>query len=138
MSSSAPSAYTLSATVDQDFPTTLGRVRTALADQGFGIITEIDMSATLKAKLDIDLAPQIILGACRPALAHQAILADPSIAALLPCNVVVRQVGPDSTVVETFDPAFLATLAGGEAVQAVATDARERLTAVLATLAKEN
>lgn len=129
--------YTLAATVERRFPETVELVRAALADQGFGIITEIDMSATLKAKLDVDLPPQIILGACRPALAHQALLADPSIAALLPCNVVVRAVDAETTAVESFDPAFMAELADGDAVRAVAADARDRLTKMLESLSKE-
>jgi uncharacterized protein (DUF302 family) len=96
------------------------------------------MSGTLKAKLGVDVPQQVILGACRPALAHRALLADPSIAAVLPCNVVVRTVDAATTLVEAFDPAVLAGLVGGDAVRAVATDARERLTSVLETLAKEN
>ncbi|MGO4256875.1 DUF302 domain-containing protein [Marmoricola sp. RAF53] len=128
------STYTLSATIEAPFAPTLARVREALADAGFGVITEIDMSATLKAKLDVDLPPQVVLGACRPALAHQALLADPSVAALLPCNVVVRSLDDATTLVETFDPAFLADLAG-EAVREVAADARERLGTVLALVA---
>ena len=131
------STYTLSATVAAPFAPTLERVRSALTDVGFGIITEIDMAATMKTKLGVEMAPQLILGACRPALAHQALQADPSIAALLPCNVVVRSVSPEETVVEAFDPAFLAGLAGGDAVRAVAADARERLTALLDGLTKE-
>jgi uncharacterized protein (DUF302 family) len=132
------SNYTLATTVSRGFSATLAMVRAALADQGFGVITEIDMSATLKAKLGVDMPRQLILGACRPALAHQALLADPSIAALLPCNVVVRTVDVEATVVEVFDPAFLAGLAGGDAVRAVATDARQRLTAMLESLSKED
>jgi uncharacterized protein (DUF302 family) len=132
------SSYTMATTVERGFPETVELVRGALVEQGFGIITEIDMSATLKAKLDVDMPPQIILGACRPALAHQALLADPSIAALLPCNVVVRSVDTDSTTVEAFDPAFMAGIADSEAVRTVAADARERLTNVLETIAKEN
>ncbi|WP_067429746.1 DUF302 domain-containing protein [Nocardioides jensenii] len=131
------SSYTMAMTVDRGFPETVDLVRIALAEQGFGIITEIDMSATLKAKIDVDIPPQIILGACRPALAHQALLADPSIAALLPCNVVVRSVDANATTVEAFDPAFMAGMAGSDAVRTVAADARERLTNVLDTLAKE-
>lgn len=131
------STYTLAASVSRSFDETVELVRTGLADQGFGIISEIDMSGTLKAKLGVDLPPQLILGACRPVLAHQALLADPSIAALLPCNVVVRAVNTETTAVETFDPAFLAGLTGGDAVRAVASDARERLTTMLDNLSKE-
>lgn len=129
--------YTLSTQVLRDFPETVALVRSALADQGFGIITEIDMSATLKAKLDVDLPPQLILGACRPELAHQALLADPSIAALLPCNVVVRSVDAGTTAVEAFDPAFMAGLTDDDAVHAVARDAGERLTNMLNTLSEQ-
>lgn len=129
-------SYTLAATVKRNFADTVDLVRAALADEGFGIITEIDMSATLKAKLDVDLPPQLILGACRPALAHQALLADPSIAALLPCNVVVRTLDVETTLVEAFDPAFMAGMADSEAVRTVATDARERLTKMLDTVSK--
>lgn len=132
------SKYTLSTTVARSFPETVDLVRTALAGQGFGIITEVDLSGTLKAKLDVDVPRQVILGACRPQLAHQALLADPSIAALLPCNVVVRTVDEGTTVVEAFDPAFMAGLAGGDAVRAVATDARERITTILDALPKED
>ena len=132
------STYTLSATVAAPFPAAVDRVRSALADAGFGIITEIDMAATLKAKLGVEMAPQLILGACRPALAHQALQADPSVAAVLPCNVVVRSAGPEETVVEAFDPAFLAGLAGGDAIRTVAGDARERLTRMLDDLSEED
>ena len=129
------STYTLSTTVEAPFAATLDRVRDGLTDVGFGVITEIDMAATMKAKLDLDLPPQVILGACRPALAHQAMQADPSIAAVLPCNVVVRSVDPATTVVETFDPAFMANLAG-DALHEVATDAGERLNALLTTISQ--
>lgn len=132
------SSYTMAATVERGFPETVELVRAALVEQGFGIITEIDMSATLKAKLDVDMPPQVILGACRPALAHQALLADPSIAALLPCNVVVRSVDTNTTAVEAFDPAFMAEMVDSDAVRTVAADARERLTSVLETIAGEN
>ena len=130
------SSYTLKTTVAAEFAPTLERVRAALDEAGFGVITEIDMSATMKAKLDVDMPPQVILGACRPPLAHQAMLADPSIAAVLPCNVVVRSVDADTTVVETFDPAFMADLAG-DALREVAADAGQRLEATLKHLSQE-
>ncbi len=130
------SSYTLKTTVTASFAPTLERVRAALDEAGFGVITEIDMSATMKAKLDVDMPPQVILGACRPTLAHQAMLADPSIAAVLPCNVVVRSVDADTTVVEAFDPAFMANLAG-DALREVAADAGQRLEATLKSLSQE-
>jgi uncharacterized protein (DUF302 family) len=110
-------------------------VRAALADQGFGVLTEIDLKATLKAKLDVDIAPQVILGACRPQLAHQALQIDPAIAAVLPCNVVVRSHDEQTTVVEAFDPDAMMGLAGA-ALDEVAADAKQRLTAALAALSE--
>lgn len=131
--------YTISTTLGRGYDETVAAVRLALADQGFGILTEIDLRATLKAKLDVDVAPRVILGACRPELAHQALQVDPSIAALLPCNVVVRAVDDTTTVVEAFDPDAMTSLAAGagEPLRTVATDARQRLTAALAAL-KDN
>ena len=128
------SAFTISTTLAQPYESTVDAVRAALAEQGFGILTEIDLRATLKAKLDVDVAPQLILGACRPALAHEAITVDPSIAAVLPCNVVVRAVDDTTTVVEAFDPDAMTGLADNDALRTVATDAKQRLTAALASL----
>lgn len=125
--------YTLTAHVHRTFPATVAMVRESLADQGFGIITEIDLKATLKAKLDVDVAPQVILGACRPQLAYQALQLDPSIAAVLPCNVVVRSLDEHTTIVEAFDPDAMVGLAG-DAFHEVAADARRRLGAALGAL----
>ena len=129
--------YTLSATVARPYEQTVADVRGALADQGFGILTEVDLKATLKAKLDVDVAPHVILGACRPQLAHQALQIDPAIATVLPCNVAVRAVDDSTTVVEAFDPDAMTRLAG-DALCDVAADARQRLTAALAALTEEN
>jgi uncharacterized protein (DUF302 family) len=126
--------YTLSTTVAMSYDDTVAATRTALADQGFGILTEIDLAATLKAKLDVDLPPQVILGACRPPLAYEAIQVDPSIAAVLPCNVVVRSLGATSTLVEAFDPDAMMGMAGNDALGPVAADAKQRITAALAAL----
>jgi uncharacterized protein (DUF302 family) len=130
--------YTLQATVPRPYDRTVADVRAALADQGFGVLTEIDLRATFKTKLDVDISPQVILGACRPALAYQALQVDPSIATVLPCNVVVRAAGADTTVVEAFDPAAMMGLSGDDGLDSVATDARHRITAMLAALKKEN
>ena len=129
--------YTLSITTERPYEETVAAVREQLAEAGFGGLTEIDLKATLKSKLDVEVAPQIILGACRPQLAHQALQADPSIAALLPCNVVVRSVGETTTVVEAFDPAAMMSFVGepSEALRAVSEDARTRLTSALDALA---
>ena len=128
--------YTLRAEVALPYETALAETREALAEQGFGVLTEIDLAATLKAKLGVDLPPQIILGACRPPLAYAAIQADPAIATVLPCNVVVRSTAPgDTTVIEALDPAAMLGLSDDRTLDAVAADARERLIAALASLA---
>ena len=125
--------FTISRTIAMPYDDALAATRGALSDEGFGILTEIDLAATMKAKLDVDLPPQVILGACRPALAYEAIQVDPSIAAVLPCNVVVRSLGPATTVVEAFDPDAMLGPAGA-ALESVATDARLRLTGALDSL----
>jgi uncharacterized protein (DUF302 family) len=125
--------FTISRTLARPYDDALAATREALSEEGFGILTEIDLAATMKAKLDVDLPPQVILGACRPVLAHAAIQVDPSIAAVLPCNVVVRSLDPMTTVVEAFDPDAMLGLAG-TALESVATDARQRLTSALASL----
>lgn len=131
--------YTLSITTQRPYEETVDAVREQLGEAGFGVLTEIDLKATLKAKLDVDVAPQIILGACRPQLAHQALQAEPSIAALLPCNVVVRSVGETATVVEAFDPAVMTSFVEepGEALRGVSEDARTRLVAALAAVSAQ-
>jgi uncharacterized protein (DUF302 family) len=131
--------YTLTTTVPQPYAQTVEAVRSALAEQGFGILTEIDIQATMKAKLDADVEPQVILGACRPQLAHQAIAAEPSIATVLPCNVVVRAADAQTTVVEAFDPDAMMGLAGAsQPLQTVAADPKARLSAALSSLTKES
>ena len=105
-----------------------------MGEQGFGVLSEIDLAATLKAKIGAEVAPQVILGACRPPLAHAAIQAEPSIGLLLPCNVVVRAVDDATTLVEAMDPDVMVTLTGNDALAEVARDARQRLSAALASL----
>ena len=126
--------HAISTTVDRPFPEVLESTRSALADQGFGILTEIDLAATLKEKLDADLPPQVILGACRPPLALAALDVEPSVGVLLPCNVVVRAVGDAETVVEAMDPDAMVSVTGNEALAEVAADARTRLTSALAAV----
>lgn len=126
--------YALSATIDRDFDATVADVRAALGDQGFGVITEIDMSATLLSKLGVEIDRQVILGACNPGFAHRALEAEPSIGLLLPCNVVVRAT-PAGTVVEMIDPDMMTTLSGNPAIGDVADEVRTSLTAALAAVA---
>lgn len=128
--------YTITTTLDRPYEAVVPAVRAALADQGFGVLTEIDIRATLAAKLGVDVPPQLILGACRPPLAHQALQAEPSIAAMLPCNVVVRSLDDDTTIVEAIDPDAMVGLAG-PALAPVAHEARTLLTAALAALTED-
>ncbi len=127
-------SYALSTAVSRPYAEVVEATRSALADQGFGVLTEIDLAATLKAKIDADIPPQVILGACRPLLAHAAAQAEPSIGLLLPCNVVVRSLDEGTTLVEAMDPAIMVTLTGNAALEAVAADARTRLRAALDAL----
>jgi len=130
----ADSGYAITVIVDRPFAQVLDATRDALAAEGFGVLTEIDMQATLKAKIGADIAPQVILGACRPPLAHAALLAEPPIGLLLPCNVVVRDVAGGRTQVETIDPAIMVSLTGNPDLQTVATEAGARLTNALRSL----
>jgi len=108
-------------------------VEAALKAEGFGILTEIDVQATLRAKLGAEMAPYLILGACNPPLAHRALSADPSVGALLPCNVVLRADGPD-TIVEAMDPIAALGLLDDPGVRLVAEEARTRLERAIGTL----
>ena len=126
-------SYALSTTVATPYAETVESVRAALGDQGFGVLTEIDIKATLKQKLDVDVPAQVILGACRPPLAHAALQAEPSIGLLLPCNVVVRE-SEGGTVVEAVDPQTLVTMTDNPDLQTVADEAKQRLESALAAL----
>ncbi len=118
--------YSFGARVAGAFPDVREGVVDALRAEGFGVLTEIDVAATMKARLDVDLAPYVILGACNPPLAHRALTTDPSIGVLLPCNVVVRADG-ETVVVEAMDPAAVLGLVGDPRVDEVAGDVRSRL-----------
>ncbi len=125
--------YALSTTVNRPFDETLAATREALAAQGFGVLTEIDMAGTLKKKLDVDIPPHVILGACNPPNAYRAVQAEPSIGVLLPCNVVVRSAG-EQTIVEAIDPATMHELTGNAAMKDVAVTIGGMLQAVLDSL----
>ncbi len=126
-------SYGTSVTLDEPFDQVVAAVRSALGHEGFGVLTEIDVQATMKAKLDEDTGPYLILGACNPPLAHRALGIDPSLGLLLPCNVIVREVD-GSTVVEAVDPDMMVGVSGNPALTPVAAEAATRLRAALAEL----
>jgi uncharacterized protein (DUF302 family) len=131
--------YTLATTVPLPWAEAVERTREALAAQGFGILTEINVRSTFEAKLGTEAADAvgdyIILGACNPALASRALAAEPQMGALLPCNVVVRRNSTaDSTTVEAIDPQTMVQLSDAPAVKEVADDAGTRLRKALAAL----
>ncbi len=126
--------YGFNVTVTGGFDQTVQRVTEELQKEGFGVLTEIDVKATLKKKLDLDRKPYKILGACNPALAHQALSADPDIGLLLPCNVVVREEDDGSMTVAFMDPAAVLKLVEKEGVAALAEEVRGRLQRVAAAL----
>lgn len=113
-------SYALSTTIHKPFDESLTATREALGAHGFGVLTEIDMAATLKKKLGVDIAPQVILGACNPPAAYEALQAEESIGLLLPCNVVVRSVDDETTTVEAIDPETMHQLTGNDAMRPVA------------------
>ena len=126
--------YARKITLDEPIDRVEERVRQALSEQGFGVLTYIDMAATLKEKIGTEIPPYRVLGACRPPLAAQALQAEPDVGLLLPCNVAVYRDG-DQTVVAALDPGTMVTLTGNERLQDVAAEAAERLDAALASLA---
>jgi len=119
--------------LDVPYDDAIPRVKDALKEQGFGVLTEIDIRQTLKDKLDLDVEPQIILGACNPQLAHRALEIDPRIATLLPCNVVVRTEN-GRTVVEALNPRIIADVPGNPALAPIAEETGERIQAALHTV----
>jgi uncharacterized protein (DUF302 family) len=128
------SAYGMSVDTPFDMDEADAAVRSALAEEGFGVLTEIDVAATLKAKIGVDRPPYRILGACNPALAHQALEYDEHIGLLLPCNVTLSATA-DGTAVSIVDPTVMLGVAGRSAEMAhLAEDARVRLERALATL----
>ena len=126
----------LSTTLHTSFDDAVERTRQALAEQGFGILTEIDMKATLKAKLGEDMENYLILGACNPPLAHRAVNVDRQIGLLLPCNVVVRAdpMTEDTVLVEAMDPQVLVDVTGEAELRPVADEVATKLRAAIDSL----
>jgi uncharacterized protein (DUF302 family) len=124
-------AYAMSRELDISYEEADRRVREALQEEGFGVLTEIDVKATMKKKLDVDFQKYEILGACNPPLAHKALTHAADIGLLLPCNLVVRDLGGGRTMVSALDPALQLGVAGDDALTPVAQDVRERMERVL-------
>jgi uncharacterized protein (DUF302 family) len=124
-------AYSLSTRTPLDYEAAVARTRECLAEEGFGVLTEIDVRATMRAKLGIERSPYIILGACNPGFAHRALEAEPELGVLLPCNVVVR-VEDGATIVSAVAAAEMLGMVGNPALVPIAAEVGERLERVVA------
>jgi uncharacterized protein (DUF302 family) len=121
--------------VSLPFQEVLERVEARLAEQGFGILTRIDVKKTLEEKLGVDVAPFVILGSCNPPIAHRALEAKPEVSLLMPCNVVVRRLEDGKVRVEAMNPAMMATMFPGTTeLEAIAAEARERIEKAIAAV----
>ncbi len=128
------STYYFARTLDESVDSAIERVTAALKEEGFGILTEIDVQATMKKKLDVDMQPYMILGACNPHFAHQAIQAENKIGTMLPCNVIVRVSDDGRTEVAAVDPVASMQAIQNDDLGAVATEVRNRLKHVIESL----
>ena len=126
--------YGFGTAVALTFDQAIERVTQALQGEGFGVLSDIDVAGAMKKKLNLEMPPYRILGACNPPLAHRAITAEPSIGLLLPCNVVVRQDAAGTVRVEFMDPRSVMDLVGRPEIARVATEVRERLERVMKAL----
>ncbi len=129
----ARTSYTLTGTTSLPFAAAVARVRETLAEEGFGVLTEIDVQATLREKLGEETPPYLILGACNPHYAHRALQAEPELGTLLPCNVVVYEDGGE-TRVSAVDPKAMLGIVGNEALDPVAGEIREKVERAVATV----
>jgi uncharacterized protein (DUF302 family) len=128
--------YGIGTTVALGYDDAVARTKEALAAEGFGILSEIDVAATLKKKLDVDFRPYVILGACNPPLAHRALTAERDIGLLLPCNVIVYADDVEGrSVVAAMDPVEALSLTGNEAIAPLADEVRQRLVRALEAIA---
>ena len=127
-------SYGFSTTVKTGFDEAIENVTAALQEEGFGVLTEINVKAVMKKKLDVDKRPYTILGACNPVLANQAITAEPDIGLLLPCNVLVREEENGDVTVAFMDPAAVLTLVEKEGIKELAGEVRDRLQRVMKSI----
>ncbi|VAW94847.1 Uncharacterized conserved protein [hydrothermal vent metagenome] len=127
-------SYGFSTTVNTGFDEAIKNVTAALQEEGFGVLTEIDVKAVLKKKLDVEKRPYTILGACNPILANQAITAEPDIGLLLPCNVLVREEDDGNVTVAFMDPSAVLTLAEKEGIAELAGEVKARLQRVMSSI----
>ena len=129
--------YGISTTVDLQYERAVERAKEELSKEGFGVLSEIDIAATLKKKLDVDFRPYVILGACNPPLAHRALTAERDLGLLLPCNVVVYAADENGrSVIAAMDPEAALELTGNEEVREVAREVKARLERVLKGVAE--
>jgi len=132
MSTATQPAYAIGRSVPLPYEQAVARIRATLAEQGFGVLTEIDVQATLKQKLDVDFKKYVILGACNPRLAYQGFQAEADVGLLLPCNVVVYEEGPAQTRVAILDPVAQLGISGRADLEPLALQARKKLEQALA------
>lgn len=127
-------SYFLAKTVSKTYEQAIAAATDALKEEGFGVLTEIDVAATLKKKIDVDVPRYIILGACNPKLAHKALSAENQVGVLLPCNVVVQEHADGRVEVSAMDPVGAMAMIGNPVLTEIATDVKGRLERVLAKL----
>lgn len=127
-------SYHFSTVLDTDMESAIAKTTEALAKEGFGVLTEIDIAATLKKKIDVDFRPYRILGACNPGFAHQALLAEDKIGTMLPCNVIVQEIAPNKVEVSAVDPMASMSSVENPALGGIATEVRAKLQAVIDSL----
>ena len=127
--------YTIDRTLsDADFTNVVARTREALADQGFGVLTEIDVKTTLKSKIGVDIENYLILGACNPQMAHKALELEPRVGAMLPCNVIIRSIGGGEIMISAVDPRASMEAIENDALKSVAGDVKKLLETVVANV----
>lgn len=130
MAADATTTYTLAGTTSLPFADALERVQAELGEEGFGVLCEIDVQATMRAKLGAEMEPYVILGACNPSLAHRALAAEPELGVLLPCNVVVYERGGE-THVSAIDAERMLSIVGNDQLAPIAGEVRDRLARVV-------